>query len=58
MENMGCWTDAIPLISACLSNSTSRGTGLPTTQEMFEVRIKEPLDLAADVLISILRLSS
>jgi len=53
MEDLSRWTDAIPLISACLSNSTSRGTGLPATEVMFGTRIKEPLDLAADALIDL-----
>ena len=40
------WPTILPRLSAALSNSTSRGTGLTATQILYGNRVKEGLDLA------------
>lgn len=47
------WPEVCPDVAAALSNSSSRGTGLPATVVMYGQRIKEPIDIAADSLIDL-----
>ena len=46
LEDHNRWLTVLPRLSATLSNSTSRGTGLAATQVMYSRRIKEGSDLA------------
>ncbi|POS82721.1 hypothetical protein EPUL_004120, partial [Erysiphe pulchra] len=47
------WEEVLPIISATLSNSTSRSTGLAATEVMYGNRIREPVDVTADSLIEL-----
>lgn len=53
LEDNTLWPRAIPFITASLSNSTSRGTGVTATAIMYGSRIKEPLDIASDEIVEL-----
>ncbi|KAI0994007.1 hypothetical protein K3495_g14176 [Podosphaera aphanis] len=53
LESPERWPEICPNVAAALSNSSSRGTGLPATVLMYGQRIREPIDIAADALINI-----
>ena len=48
MDNMHNWPSILSKLSAALSNSTSRSTGLPSTKILYGFRIRESLSLASN----------
>ncbi|POS82631.1 hypothetical protein EPUL_004731, partial [Erysiphe pulchra] len=54
LENRELWPREIPNITATLSNSTSRGTGVTSIAIMYGARIKEPLDIASDAIVELI----
>ncbi|KAF7852733.1 hypothetical protein EAF04_010926 [Stromatinia cepivora] len=53
MDDISLWPRTLPLMTAALSNSTSRGTGVASTMVMYGTRIKEPIDITADALVDL-----
>ncbi|RDL33672.1 uncharacterized protein BP5553_08040 [Venustampulla echinocandica] len=53
LDDITKWPEVLPRLSAALSNSTSRGTGQPSTVVLYGSRIQEPLDVVARQLIDI-----
>jgi hypothetical protein len=53
LEDTKKWPEILARLSAALSNSTSRGTGQPSTVVLYSFRIWELLDAAAQDLVDI-----